>query len=233
MVGGGNHLHGEFFLVAAIQLWHTQNLRLFGPAWPNFPWEAFLLLCALLVSGWGLSLAVPRQKALDSWEAWLKGLGVFLVAAGLLAALFLPLPLVREVIQSPFSAILPDATILQRACFFGTLLWPLFFGSLMQSRTEELADLQGQIAGFAKYIGSADASRIHALNPPGENLAEYWRLLPYACALGLEVTWTRRFERELAAAGEGSSAPADSAPWGFPLGTFSPVGFVRFVRDNI
>ncbi len=173
------------FLLAFIQLSHTQLLRCFGPAWPDYPWNAVKLIIALLVSGTLLSL-LPRQNTLGRGWKWLAHIAAILFGAVLMTMLFLPKPVVEDVLLSPLECILPDATPLQAALFFGTMLWPVLIGPLMQSKTRDLARLQEQIAGFALYLKAAEAPRLSALNPPSEDLALYARLLPYASALGLE-----------------------------------------------
>ncbi len=218
------------FLLAFIQLSHTQLLRCFGPAWPDYPWNAVKLIIALLVSGTVLSLMLPRQNVVGRGWKWLGRIALLLCGAFFMALLFLPKPVVDDVLSSPLKCILPDATALQAALFFGTMLWPVLVGPLMQSKTRELARLQEQIAGFALYLKAAEAPGLSALNPPSEDLALYARLLPYACALELEKAWAGRFERQLADLG---NRAAGQAGWiGGLLGAgFSPSGFARAVSS--
>ena len=48
-------------LLADIQLPHTQLARVHGPAWPDFPWNAFKLAGAILACSAFLPFCAPRQ----------------------------------------------------------------------------------------------------------------------------------------------------------------------------
>ena len=216
------------FLLAAIQLFHTQLARVLGPAWPSFPWNALKLVGALFAFAALLPFMAPRQIDMAKPLHWLTFPMQLIFAFLILPLIVLPTDSVIAAIFSPVQTILPSSTPLQAACFFGAMLWPFLFAPFMQSKTRELADLQTAIAGFGMYIKAAEAPRLNTMNPPEENIALYTKMLPYASALGLEKAWARRFENKLASFREKSSVHHV----GFVYHNFSPDGFSSAVSSS-
>ncbi|MBQ2516093.1 MAG: hypothetical protein II543_02385, partial [Desulfovibrio sp.] len=112
------------FLLAFIQLSHTQLLRCFGPAWPDYPWNAVKLIIALLVSGTLLSFLPPRQNALGRAWKWLRSAALLLAGTFLAAGLFLPATSWGMHSSRPWRAFFP-ARRPSSTRFFAAMLWPV------------------------------------------------------------------------------------------------------------
>ena len=82
--------------------------------------------------------------------------------------------------------------------FMGSLLMPIFFMPIMKRPSQKAEKLMSEIEGLALYLGTAEASRLNAFNPPDRTPEEFHQFMPYAVALGLEKSWGAQFSSSLA-----------------------------------
>ena len=82
--------------------------------------------------------------------------------------------------------------------FMGSLLMPMFFMPIMKRPSQKAEKLMSEIEGLALYLGTAEASRLNAFNPPDRTPEEFHQFMPYAVALGLEKAWGAQFSSSLA-----------------------------------
>ena len=82
--------------------------------------------------------------------------------------------------------------------FMGSLLMPMFFMPIMKRPSQKAEKLMSEIEGLALYLGTAEASRLNAFNPPDRTPEEFHQFMPYAVALGLEKSWGAQFSSSLA-----------------------------------
>jgi uncharacterized membrane protein YgcG len=98
----------------------------------------------------------------------------------------------------------------------------LFGFRWLQTPTAAGRTIMDRIEGFRQYLGTAEESRLNALNPPDKTPELFEQFLPYAIALDVEIAWATRFAAVLAAAGTASAVGSwyEGNRW-----TNDPVGF--------
>ncbi len=69
--------------------------------------------------------------------------------------------------------------------------------ALMGRPTKKGYRLHREIEGFKLYLSIAEKDRLDKLNPPKMTVEIFEKYLPYALALGEEVRWSTRFDKEV------------------------------------
>ncbi|EQC46054.1 DUF2207 domain-containing protein [Bacteriovorax sp. Seq25_V] len=69
--------------------------------------------------------------------------------------------------------------------------------ALMGRPTKKGYRLHREIEGFKLYLSIAEKDRLDKLNPPKMTVEIFEKYLPYALALGEEVQWSTRFDKEV------------------------------------
>lgn len=82
--------------------------------------------------------------------------------------------------------------------FMASLFLPIFFMPIMKRPSQKAEKIMAEIEGLALYLGTAEASRLNAFNPPERSPEEFHQFMPYAVALGLEKAWGAQFSASLA-----------------------------------
>lgn len=73
----------------------------------------------------------------------------------------------------------------------------VFGNSLLKAPTLAGRKLLDDLMGFKMYLGTAEKHRFDTMQPPTMSLELFEAYLPYAFALGVEQTWSERFESEI------------------------------------
>ncbi|NNM28885.1 MAG: DUF2207 domain-containing protein, partial [Akkermansiaceae bacterium] len=103
---------------------------------------------------------------------WFVGVGFFLATAGVLGA----------------------------GAFVAGGAMSVAFYHLIKAPTKMGRRAMDEVAGFKHYLGVAEEDRLNLQNPPEKTPELFERFLPYALALGVEQTWSEKFDAVLAAA---------------------------------
>jgi len=181
---------------------------LFGSIW-TFLGMAAALLGLAGIAGWSSGGALPPEMmaaplavlfcsffarhvaklVTTSWKRRKKGRAVFTALFfGVFFSVFF-----GALFYGTAKNVLVWFSPLQIALMAAALLVPFGFSFIMDAPSEEARVLLDEVEGFALYIGTAESSRLNAMNPPDQTLEHYQELLPYAVALDLEDAWGARF----------------------------------------
>jgi hypothetical protein len=165
----------------------------------------------------------------DRWRSVFRGpgsrIGNFVIAliltalsGGALAVLLLGIFIAGEM-SSP----LATATLVADG-----MLAYLFY-HLLKAPTALGAQTLDQIDGFKMFLETAEKDRLEMLNPPQVTPEVFEKFLPYAIALDCENQWSRKFEREAAAAGLDPNQ--GYTPYWYTGSNFSSLGAAGFASS--
>src|SRR5262249_21170566 len=79
--------------------------------------------------------------------------------------------------------------------------------------TQAGAKLRGEIEGFRMYLDAAEKNRMEATQAADMAPDLFEKYLPYAIALDVENSWSRRFASETARAARGGDNPPNGRAW--------------------
>jgi uncharacterized membrane protein len=101
----------------------------------------------------------------------------------------------------------------------------IVFGSLVRAPTPEGRKLLDEIEGLKLYMSVAERDELKSMRGPDEPVLDakrYEAMLPFAVALGVEDTWTKKFT--LAAGAAAAAQAANSMVWYSGRGPISNLG---------
>ena len=167
------------------------------------------LFLTVWLSLWTVGLFGLVVKVIDAWKSVFSGAGVLWVVPALMITAFSIPFFIGEFIAL-------GVLIVEGAFFLGAtglLIGVLnyFFFKLLKQPTLEGARVREEIEGLKMYLTAAEEDDLQRSAP--EMLGQkdtpeiFEAYLPYAIALGVEVAWTKRFEKVL------SNAAVDSRRW--------------------
>ncbi len=173
---------GLFLFIPMIWVLSMAESKLFGSG------DAFGLFSVLIEMPLGYAALLGILSAVRGMRG--RGLGSRLwrfLSCGVLAAVF------GAALLHALKADPALAGSIVAACAVAGVFW-----RLLPVRTEQGARLAADIEGLAMYVGTAEAVRLEAMNPPQETPETFEAILPYAVALDLADTWAARFANILA-----------------------------------
>ena len=172
---------GLLLFIPMIWVLSTAESKLFGSG-------GFGLFSVLIETPLGYAALLGIWSAVRGMRGrgWGARLWRFL-SCGVLAAVF------GMALQHALTADPALAGAIVAACVVAGVFW-----RLLPVRTEQGARLAADIEGLAMYVGTAEALRLEAMNPPQETPETFEAILPYAVALDLADTWAARFANILA-----------------------------------
>ncbi|MBL6940051.1 MAG: DUF2207 domain-containing protein, partial [Alphaproteobacteria bacterium] len=103
------------------------------------------------------------------------------------------------------------------------------FYHLLKAPTALGAQTLDKIDGFKMFLETAEKDRLEMLNPPQVTPEVFEKFLPYAIALDCENQWSRKFEREAAAAGRDPNQ--GYTPYWYTGSNFSSLGAAGFASS--
>ena len=114
------------------------------------------------------------------------------------------------------------------------MLATLFY-RLLKAPTLAGAKIRDQIEGFRMFLNVAEKDRLEVLHPPQMTPEIFEKFLPYAIALDAENGWSRKFEAEAEAAGNGKDRVGYAPVWysGPAFGRMGTTGFTSSLGNAI
>ncbi len=204
-----------------------------------------VILCALLadepeaafgvmlwLSLWSVGTALLLHRAYIAWHGLLYGPGsrimnFFSAIFTSLFALFFTAVLIG--VFGVFLLEVWDAPLTMVLLSLGGFATYLFY-ILLKAPTALGAKILDQIEGFRLYLDTAEKDRLEVLHPPELTPKEFEKCLPFAIALDCENRWSKRFEREMAAASADTGRmPSVYSPLWYSGSSFSRLGTAGFV----
>ena len=92
---------------------------------------------------------------------------------------------------------------------FALISYPAYI-YLIRKPSKEKLELQSRIAGFEKYLSTAEERQLQMFNPPKMTPEIFEKLLPFAMALEVDKIWGQRFQSLMDSAGV---EPMRQTPW--------------------
>jgi uncharacterized membrane protein len=104
------------------------------------------------------------------------------------------------------------------------------FYHLLKAPTLAGAKVRDEIDGFRMFLMTAEKDRLEVLHPPQVTPAVFEKFLPYAIALDAENAWSRKFEAEVARAGEAPGQGGYTPAW-YSGSSFDRLGTTDFASS--
>ena len=181
----------------------------------------------LWLSIWSVGTALLLHRAYMAWHGLLYGPGsrimnFFSAIFTSLFALFFTAVLIG--VFGVFLLGVWDAPLTMVLLSLGGFATYLFY-ILLKAPTALGAKILDQVEGFRLYLDTAEKDRLEVLHPPELTPKEFEKCLPFAIALDCENRWSKRFEREMAAASADTGRmPSVYSPLWYSGGSFSRLG---------
>lgn len=188
------------------------------------------MFLSVWLSVWTIGVVALLRGAIGAWRN-VASRGLLMIGSAICATLFAIPFLIGEVMGIGF-------LFLEGSPMLGVLIVVLgilnyFFYTLLKQPTREGARVRDEIEGFKNYLETAEEDDLRRLTLDlldEEDLPKIFETyLPYAIALGVELTWIQRFEHLLQAAEMGTDG---YRPVWYHGSTFDPsVGKAFTGRD--
>jgi uncharacterized membrane protein len=170
---------------------------------------------------WTLATLGLSLKLFTSWRAALGGEGHARMAGAFAATLFALPFFIGEI----FGIVMfTKATSPAVAAFFLLIVSSnLVFAHLLKAPTVQGRGVMDRIEGFKMFLEAAEKDRLERMNPPEKTPALFEKFLPFAIALGVENSWSKKFAGVLAGAGDEGNSYRPVWYSGRQVHSFSPT----------
>jgi uncharacterized membrane protein YgcG len=109
------------------------------------------------------------------------------------------------------------------------------FYRLLKAPTKAGAKVRDEIEGFWMFLTTAEKNRLEVLHPPNVTPEVFEKFLPYAIALDAENAWSRKFQAEIAEAGQAATQTSYVPHWytGHSFRRLGTTGFVSSIGSAV